>query len=514
MVCVKVSSLLYSNTSWCATAWLAANEATLNSDLLNLGPKLGWLHAICSTHSCNLTICDMPNCCGNATAAAGDSGESAASESIIYMWFSSAFGSSVDFFSVFAAKALFTLPTKSNTQLQILALPVIHITIPIHIPIQHTYPFNTHTHSTHIPIQYTYPFPSNPLTPMAITTRASNPRPAAAPSQPETLSKFRTKAPSRSKASSRSKANRPKTSRNAPGTKSKSPWDWLLAEAEQEVAFAMASSKIYYDNVSAMFNKKTDLKSLDVNMRRTGWWAKIRRRLFVRRIIVHEIVLPECNIHTASNDLDNHHFNLRKSESWKEEMSLKGDEEQEQETGNRDAENASTGSRTQDISEDSAATREQETTNERSNSLSGVYLVGYSEAELSCWAWSWPTQLFPHSAERGQVSRIPGLLPRVAGAAVGHLGQRRPGVHTGRSRSVQEGSAQGGSETFGYGAFRTGNKGEGNRGGDVEVFKENRVLVRHDRPFNQSDKARRSSPRREGKVSTLPWNSHASDVLK
>ena len=147
----------------------------------------------------------MPNCCGNATAAAGDSGESAASESIIYMWFSPAFGSSVDFFSVFAAKALFTLPTKSNTQLQILALPVIHITIPTHIPIQHT-----------------YPFPSNPLTPMAITTRASNPRPAAAPSQPETPSKSKTKAPSRSKASSRSKANRPKTSRNAPGTKSAS----------------------------------------------------------------------------------------------------------------------------------------------------------------------------------------------------------------------------------------------------------------------------------------------------
>ena len=134
----------------------------------------------------------------------------------------------------------------------------------------------------------------------------------------------------------------------------------------------MASSIIYYYNVSAMFNKKTELKSLDVNMRRTGWRAKIRRRLFVRRIIVHEIVMPECNIHTASNDLDNHHFNLRKSESWKEEMSLKGDEEQEQETGNGDAENASTGSRTQDISEDSAATREQETTNERSNSLSGI----------------------------------------------------------------------------------------------------------------------------------------------
>ena len=47
--------------------------------------------------------CDVSNCCGNATAAAGDSGESAVRGSNIYMWFSPAFGSSVDFFS-FAAK--------------------------------------------------------------------------------------------------------------------------------------------------------------------------------------------------------------------------------------------------------------------------------------------------------------------------------------------------------------------------------------------------------------------------
>ena len=51
----------------------------------------------------------MPNYCGKATATAGDSGELAVRGSNIYMWFSPAFGSSVDSFS-FAAKVHLWMP--------------------------------------------------------------------------------------------------------------------------------------------------------------------------------------------------------------------------------------------------------------------------------------------------------------------------------------------------------------------------------------------------------------------